>query len=199
MVRIFFIIAVVFAYDYNALMVEWKPTMCKLNNCIPGYLSTDFNIHGLWPNNWNGTYPQFCANETFSITPQTEALLNQYWLSYSGASQTFWEHEWSKHGTCVSPAVTCNTYFNTTVNLYITRNLLKTLSIFGIVPSSTKTYTTSQFAGSFSKTVLITCARVSNNYLLSTLQMCYDLNMNWISCKGTQGNCGTGFLIPLAS
>lgn len=199
MERILLIIAAALAYDYNALMVEWKPTVCQTMNCIPGYLSTDFNIHGLWPNNWDGTYPQFCANETFSITPQTEALLNTYWVSDVGPSINFWEHEWSKHGTCVTPAVSCNTYFNTTVNLFLAKNLLNALSVFGIVPSNTKTYTTSQFVGSFSKTVLITCQRVSNNYLLDTIQFCYDKSLNWISCIGTKSSCSSGFLLPLAS
>lgn len=191
--------ALVSSYDYNGLVIEWKPTDCMLYNCTAGYLSTDFNIHGLWPNNWDGTYPSFCSNASFGITPQTQNLLMTCWLSYNGDPTTFWEHEWSKHGTCVSPTVDCNTYFNTTANLYLTRNVLKTLNVFGIVPNNTKTYTVSQLTGCFSKIPIVTCSRIGNVYYLGSLMFCYDLNFNWIPCKGTQGNCGTGFVLPLAS
>jgi ribonuclease T2 len=28
--------------------------------------------------------------------------MNSYWLPNSGSSETFWEHEWNKHGTCIN-------------------------------------------------------------------------------------------------
>lgn len=28
--------------------------------------------------------------------------MNSYWLSDSESPEEFWEHEWSKHGTCIS-------------------------------------------------------------------------------------------------
>lgn len=55
--------------------------------------------------------------------------MNVYWKDANGNDETFWEHEWGKHGTCISTlAVSCYTgytpqeevvdYFSTTVNLY---------------------------------------------------------------------------------
>lgn len=198
MVTIFLLIASVFSYDYNGLMLEWKPTVCKTTTCVSGYLSTDFNIHGMWPTDWSGSYPQFCSSVPFSITSQTQNLLDTVWLSSSGSPQTFWEHEWSKHGTCVSPTITPNTYFNTTANLFIAKNVVKTLAVYGIVPSNSKIYTIKQLTGVFTKTPWVNCQRISNTYYLYELEFCYDLNFNWISCQMTQGSCGTGFIIPLA-
>lgn len=29
-------------------------------------------------------------------------FMNEYWLPNSGTAESFWEHEWSKHGTCIN-------------------------------------------------------------------------------------------------
>jgi ribonuclease T2 len=28
--------------------------------------------------------------------------MNTYWKDYQGNDESFWEHEWDKHGTCIS-------------------------------------------------------------------------------------------------
>jgi ribonuclease T2 len=28
--------------------------------------------------------------------------MNSYWLPNSGSAESFWEHEWNKHGTCIN-------------------------------------------------------------------------------------------------
>lgn len=28
--------------------------------------------------------------------------MNVYWKDYKGDDEDFWEHEWGKHGTCIS-------------------------------------------------------------------------------------------------
>jgi ribonuclease T2 len=38
--------------------------------------------------------------------------MSTYWKDYQGDDETFWEHEWAKHGTCIStlePAATPTT------------------------------------------------------------------------------------------
>ena len=57
--------------------------------------------------------------------------MNTYWKDANGNDETFWEHEFGKHGTCISTLDTkCYTgytpqeevvdYFNTTVALFKT-------------------------------------------------------------------------------
>ena len=81
-----------------------------------GSLSTGRNdswtIHGLWPNRCDGAYDAYCdpSREVDSVTAvlegygQTELLayMTENWPDYQGDDDDFWNHEYNKHGTCVS-------------------------------------------------------------------------------------------------
>jgi ribonuclease T2 len=80
--------------------------------------------------------------------------MQTYWKDYKGDDESFWEHEWGKHGTCISTLEpSCYTnyqatqeavdYFVRAVSLFKTLPSYSWLSAAGVVPSSTKTYTLS--------------------------------------------------------
>ncbi|GAA6024509.1 hypothetical protein JCM11491_006680, partial [Sporobolomyces phaffii] len=128
--------------------------------------SDSWTIHGLWPDNCDGTYEQFCdpkrqytdiGGKLSQYGPSDLVpYMNKYWKDYQGDDESFWEHEWGKHGTCISSLnTTCygNTYtpyeelvdyFERTVSLFKTLPTYSWLSAAGIVPSTTKTYTLAQ-------------------------------------------------------
>ena len=86
----------------------------------------NFTLHGLWPDNCDGSYAQFCdlsRNINYNVT---EMLLNQdsyqsenlplldgnagealvedmktWWKSNNGNDQPLCVHEYNKHGTCI--------------------------------------------------------------------------------------------------
>ncbi len=104
--------------------------------------------------------------------------MQTYWKDINGADETFWEHEWSKHGTCISTLnPSCYTnyvskqeavdFFNRAVALFQTLPSYTWLSAAGIVPSSTATYTLaaiqSALTSHFGYAVTINCN--SNNEL----------------------------------
>ena len=74
--------------------------------------SDSWTIHGLWPNNCDGTYSESCdkSRDYTDITTllsdageaDTLSYMQSYWLSDDESDERFWEHEWSTHGTCVS-------------------------------------------------------------------------------------------------
>lgn len=76
----------------------------------PSGPTNSWTIHGLWPDNCDGTYEANCDSSRAytNITQilqsfgQTDLLnyMNTYWTSNSGTNEAFWEHEWGKHGTC---------------------------------------------------------------------------------------------------
>ncbi|PHH72574.1 hypothetical protein CDD80_4431 [Ophiocordyceps camponoti-rufipedis] len=74
--------------------------------------SDSWTIHGLWPDNCDGSYPQACDSSRADYDVRsvlqdahksdTLAYMNRYWKDYKGDDDHLWEHEWSKHGTCVT-------------------------------------------------------------------------------------------------
>jgi len=123
--------------------------------------NNSWTVHGLWPDNCDGTYQQFCdpAREYTNITQilqsfgKTDLLnyMNQYWTSNSGTAESFWEHEFGKHGTCMStfdtecypdyiPTQEVPDFFQKTVDTFKTLPSYDWLAAAGIVPSTTATY-----------------------------------------------------------
>ena len=96
----------VFAYS-------WTPGFC-INESYPGcvsplpYWKMNFTIHGLWPQYITSGYPSSCTNEKFDIDTINNIGMDymiQKWpdVQYdvnTPSYDSFWIHEWSKHGTC---------------------------------------------------------------------------------------------------
>jgi ribonuclease T2 len=80
-------------FDYYLLNLSWSPEFCHSHpNATECAQHAAFVLHGLWPQNSNGTYPQDCSAEpgprdpvAFSDIYPDPGLLN---------------HEWRTHGTC---------------------------------------------------------------------------------------------------
>ncbi|KIW03986.1 uncharacterized protein PV09_04817 [Verruconis gallopava] len=147
----------------------------------PGYLGpkNTWTVHGLWPDHCDGHFDSVCdcnrsgdcssANykcprsscnrEYSSITNILEKFgqhdllryMGEHWKGING-DEHLWQHEWSKHGTCVStlePACYVNytatqevvQYFQKAVEVYKSLPSFEWLEAAGIVPSDEKTYT----------------------------------------------------------
>lgn len=83
-----------------------------------------WSIHGLWPQYDKQNYPVYCKKVKFDFS-NLKPIINKLeteWYSYDGKSlkedETFWKHEWEKHGSCVFTPIDEFTYFNTALNLY---------------------------------------------------------------------------------
>ena len=144
----------------------------------------------------DGTYESNCdaSREYTNITqilqagaPSTLQYMQTYWKDYQGNDESFWEHEWGKHGTCISTLDTsCYTnyqatqeavdFFDKTVSLFKTLPSYSWLSAAGIVPSSTKTYTLSAIQSAltsqFGYAVTVNC---NSNHELNELWYHYNV------------------------
>ena len=79
-----------------------------------------FSIHGLWPQYNEICYPSYCRRVDFSLEALNPIMgeLKNKWYSNRGSDQTFWNHEYKKHGSCVFTPMTEFEYFKTTCDLY---------------------------------------------------------------------------------
>ena len=86
---------------------------------VQKWCSTEYMIHGLWPQINSTDYPEYCKIVSYS-KPVGQLLtdMNTYW---HGCDTTLWEHEWEKHGSCVSAQNNINedTFFNITLSLFL--------------------------------------------------------------------------------
>ncbi|GAW17458.1 hypothetical protein ANO14919_069150 [Xylariales sp. No.14919] len=145
--------------------------------------SNSWTIHGLWPDNCDGTYDESCDSSR-AYTGITTILQNNgksslvsymqdYWQSNSESAEAFWEHEWSTHGTCVSTldpdcyssytkGQEAADYFQVVVDLFKSLDTYSALSAAGITPSSSKTYTSAQIQAALlkvtGKAAVISCS-----------------------------------------
>lgn len=139
----------------------------------------NFTIHGLWPSqNYSLQDPSACTDEAFDVRQISELLpkMEIVWASLwptnnadeASSSQTkqdesFWSHEWSKHGTCASEYYSMRSqydFFSTVLDIKFHTPLYQMLATKGIVPSNSKTYTLSQIndaLGSFGYEGVIFC------------------------------------------
>ncbi|KAK9378220.1 ribonuclease T2-like protein [Kockiozyma suomiensis] len=116
-----------------------------------------WTLHGLWPDNCDGSFDQFCdpsrvvnsVETIFTAAGASELLtsMRDSWKAYQGADDRLWTHEWNKHGTCISTlAPQCygeedNTtatpmieYFSRAVDLHSTLDTYSALADAGIIP-----------------------------------------------------------------
>lgn len=129
----------------------------------------EWTLHGLWPDNCDGTYAQFC-DSSLEIQGSVENIvknefndadlyskMSKVWKNYNGDDDSLWEHEFNKHGTCINTIrpkcylgykkdENIYDYFRIAVGLYDKLPTYKFLEQAGITPSTSKSYTKAQIA-----------------------------------------------------
>ncbi len=80
-------------FDFYLLNLSWSPEFCYSHpNATECAQHPAFVLHGLWPQNATGPFPQHCSNAAGPRDPSAFSDL------YPDASLL--RHEWQTHGTC---------------------------------------------------------------------------------------------------
>jgi ribonuclease T2 len=80
-------------FDYYLLNLSWSPEFCHSHpNATECAQHAAFVLHGLWPQNNDGTYPQDCST---APGPRDPAAFSDIYPDHG-----LLDHEWRTHGTC---------------------------------------------------------------------------------------------------
>src|ERR1700688_1282838 len=89
-------------FDFYLLNLSWSPEFCATHGDSPECgRNLGFVVHGLWPQDANGDYPQHCSDAPGPTNPQADTDIMP--------TASLVEHEWQTHGTC--SGLGANDYF----------------------------------------------------------------------------------------
>ncbi|KAL2484646.1 Ribonuclease 1 [Abeliophyllum distichum] len=199
-------------FDFFYFVQQWPGSYCdtKQSCCYPttGKPSTDFGIHGLWPNNNDGSYPSNCDSNNPYNQKKVSDLISQMQQSWptlacpSNSGSSFWAHEWEKHGTCSESVLDQHGYFKTALNLKAQIDLLQILRSSGINPDD-GFYSLSSIRNAIKNAIGYTpgieCnVDASGNSQLYQIYICVDTSgSNLIECPVLpNGKCGSTVEFP---
>ena len=80
-------------FDFYLLNLSWSPEFCTTHGDSPECgRGLGFVVHGLWPQDTDGDYPQHCSDAAGPSHPQADTDIFP--------TVGLVEHEWQTHGTC---------------------------------------------------------------------------------------------------
>jgi ribonuclease T2 len=89
-------------FDFYLLNLSWSPEFCATHSDSPECgRRLGFVVHGLWPQDTSGNYPQHCSDAPGPTDPRADTDIIP--------TASLVEHEWETHGTCSGLAA--NDYF----------------------------------------------------------------------------------------
>ncbi|KAM9982515.1 hypothetical protein ACTFIZ_007048 [Dictyostelium cf. discoideum] len=189
-------------FDFYLFVQQWIFSYCQSTNCIQNKIKEAFTIHGLWPENQDGSYPSFCSGPSFNVK-DIEDLKDQLdidWISLTETNENFWSSEFSKHGTCAievdSLVNGTYSYFQAGVNLYQKLNLTHALENENIYPSS-KLISASSIANAIQNQFGGKPGMQCEHSKISTIAVCITKDLEVMDCPDLHGwSCDGDVQLP---
>ena len=191
------------SFDFFVFATSWQPEECYNEPTYSGcnnpnkIWSSQLTIHGMWPQFNNGSWPSYCTNEAFDSSIIYNDLdttdFYDYWPNVryepnDKAYASFWEHEWTKHGTC--SGLDQKTYFTTTLK---NRPITPTIISYNYG----KTITKEDLLNSYDTLVVPTC---KSNYLFEIFVCINSSTYIQFDCPESviaEGNCDDNIKIEM--
>lgn len=175
---------------------QWKEKEAK-NTCSFPTLRDIWTVHGIWPTRLGSEGPNFC-NNTWHFNPDLISPLEQqleiYWINIEQNTplESFWKHEWIKHGTCAASLAALNNeakYFKMGLDLVGKYDMQTVLSKGNIIPK-TQGYAVrdiySTVKSVLKKNPTVECINDSKTGLsyINEIRICFNKNLELIDCDG---------------
>jgi len=174
------------AFDYYLLVLSWAPEFCathpssmKSSECDPNR-HYGFIVHGLWPQNNDGSWPQNCG----SARPVSNEIVREM-LPIMPARGLI-QHEWAKHGTC--SGVSSQEYFGDIQKLYkivkVPQEYQHPKAQFSAAPGDIERKF-AQANGAPQSAFRVSCS--SGEFI--AIEACFDKNLKYRDCGSSVKEC----------
>lgn len=164
-------------FDFYILNLSWSPEFCFHHGDSPECAAhPGFVVHGLWPQNNDGTYPEDCSDAPGPANPEADTDLQP--------TASLVEHEWEAHGTC--SGLSADAYFGL---IRRARAKVRIPAAF-IGPTQRRSEAPEDILDQFTQINLgiprasfaLSCG---NNYL-TAVEACFDKNLKPALCEGVR-------------
>jgi len=160
-------------FDYYLLNLSWSPEFCQTHpTAVECARHSTFVLHGLWPQNSDGTYPQNCSNAAGPADP------SQYADIYPDPGLL--RHEWQTHGTCsgLSPDAFFTAARTAFQSFTIPPTLAQLNHQISLPPAQILSLVTQSNPSLSSQSLALSCG---NNYL-TAVEVCLDKQLHPTAC-----------------
>jgi len=191
-------------FDYFTYAQSWPPGVCVAgiqdhHKCYIGPTVKSWTVHGLWPSVWKGEEPFFCNKSLifdFSQIASLQVQMQAQWPNLYNDTEpdSFWKHEWEKHGTCaLTVGATANEFkfFSQGLALNAKYDIASMLAKGGIVPDPNAKYNYKQFIDAIQSQTgqepVLGCTyeKLPDGtpfHLIEQIEICLDKSFSVISC-----------------
>jgi ribonuclease T2 len=174
-------------FDFYLLNLSWSPEYCHGHpDAAECAARSTFVLHGLWPENSDGSYPESCSTAAGPADPA------QFKDIYPDPGLL--EHEWKTHGTCsgLSP----DAFFQTARSAYRAVTIPPTLNTL----TSQISLPPDQIIGLFTASnpaiprpsFVVSCG---HNYL-TAVEVCLDKSLHPVPCTAVRSCRANSVRIP---
>ena len=160
-------------FDYYLLNLSWSPEFCYSHPAAAECASHPaFVLHGLWPQNTDGSYPQNCSSASGPADP------SQYADIYPDPGLL--QHEWRTHGTCsgLSPDAFFTAARTAFHSVAIPPTLIQLTSQISLPPAQILDLFTTANPAIANSSLALSCG---NNYL-TAIEVCFNKQLQPTPC-----------------
>jgi ribonuclease T2 len=166
-------------YDFYLLNLSWSPEYCVTNaGAAECTQHLGFVVHGLWPQNNDGTYPQNCGTRPGPTDADWQGLMPTAALAL---------HEWVTHGTCTP--YDAPTYFGLIRKAFGEVKIPADFTANTQPASEPPAAIIGDFAAANSNFPQASIAVSCGNNALTAMEFCLDKNLNPEACQSVKP-CG---------
>lgn len=177
------------AFDFYVLVLSWSPEFCYGHpTAAECGAHTGFLVHGLWPQNSDGSYPYNC--HTSQLPPTHTSSVADI------MPPEIIQHEWQEHGTCSGLAG--DDYFElirkTFASIRIPSQFRAPASSFTISPGKLKR----EFEASNNGLADSNIAVQLRGHYLNAVEFCLSKgpNPSPVTCSNVKDASGGTFIVP---